>query len=133
MKDLVIKGLIALSAIFAPIVPMIFACGVLIFADLITGILAAKKRKEKIKSAEMRRSVSKFIVYQIAILSAFVLEKYMLQDLIPVSKIVAGVIGMVEFTSILENGSAIAGKDILSLVLEKLGSKNAETKDGPKN
>jgi hypothetical protein len=133
MKDLVIKGLIALSAIFAPIVPMIFSCGVLIFADLVTGILAARKRGEKVKSAEMRRSVSKFIVYQIAILSAFVLEKYMLQDLIPVSKIVAGVIGMVEFTSILENGSSIAGKDLLSLVLEKLGSKNAEKNNGPKN
>ena len=89
-------------------------------------MFAAHKRKESIQSAEMRRSITKLVVYQIAIISAFVLEKYMLGSLVPVSKIVAGVIGMVEFKSILENVSTIAGQDILALVINKLGSKNAK-------
>lgn len=128
MKEYIYKGLLVLLSIFAPIKALLISCGVLIVADMITGMMAAKKRKESIQSAEMRRSVSKMVVYQIAIMSAYVLESYMLDGLLPVSKIVAGVIGMVEFKSILENTSVIAGQDILKLVLEKLGSKNAKVK-----
>ena len=126
MKEWLIKGLVVTLTILSPIKPMLIACGILIMADTITGMLAAHKRKEPIQSAEMRRSITKLVVYQIAIISAFVLEKYMLGNLVPVSKIVAGVIGMVEFKSILENVSTIAGQDILALVINKLGSKNAK-------
>ena len=92
------------------------------------GHACGQKKNEKIQSAEMRRSISKFVVYQIAIISGFLLETYMLENLLPVSKIVAGVIGMVEFKSILENVSTIVGQDILKMVLDKLGSKNAKGK-----
>lgn len=126
MKEYLYKGLLVLLAILAPIKSLIISCGVLIIADMITGMLAAKKRKEKINSADMRRTLSKMLVYQIAIISGFVLEFYMLDKLLPVSKIVSGVIGMVEFKSILENVSTIAGQDILKLVVDKLGSKNAK-------
>lgn len=128
MKEYIIKGLVVIMAILAPIKPMIIACIFLIITDMITGIFAAFKRKERISSAEMRRSVTKLVVYQIAIIAAFVLERYMLGGLLPVSKIVTGVIGMVEFKSILENVSTIAGEDILSMVINKLGSKNAGKK-----
>ncbi len=126
MKEWIVKGLIVLCSILAPIKPMLIACGALVVADMVTGMFAASKRKEKIRSAEMRRSLTKMVVYQIAIISAFILEKYMLDGLVPVSKVVSGVIGMVEFKSVLENASTIAGKDILKLVIEKLGSKNAK-------
>lgn len=128
MKEYLYKGLLVLSALLAPVKPLLISCGALIVADMVTGMVAASKRKEKINSADMRRSVSKMVVYQVAILSAFILEKYMLHDILPVSKVVSGVIGMVEFKSILENASVIAGEDILKLVLAKLGSKNAEKK-----
>jgi len=124
MKEYIVKFFIMTLALLTPIKPMLIACGFLIFCDMITGILASRKRKERIKSSEMRRSISKFLVYQITIISAFILEIYMLDGLVPVSKVVAGVIGMVEFTSILENTSTIAGTDIVKLVLNKLGSKN---------
>ena len=124
MKEWLYKGLLVLLAVLAPITPLIISCIFLIVADLITGIIAAYKRKEKISSAEMGRSITKLVVYQLAIISAFVLEVYMLDNLIPVAKIVGGVIGMVELKSILENVSTIAGEDILKLVMNKLGSKN---------
>lgn len=124
MKEWLYKGLLVLLAVLAPIKPLIISCIFLIVADLITGIIAAYKRKEKISSAEMGRSITKLVVYQLAIISAFVLEVYMLDNLIPVAKIVGGVIGMVELKSILENVSVIAGEDILKLVMNKLGSKN---------
>jgi phage-related holin len=125
MREYIVKALIVIISLIAPIHSMLIACGVLIVADLITGIMAARKRGEKINSAGLRTTVSKMLIFQIAIISGYVLEVYMLENLLPVSKIVAGVIGMVEFTSILENASVIAGKDILKLVLDKLGSKNA--------
>lgn len=126
MKEWLYKGLLVLAATLAPIKPLLLACGALIVADTITGIIAAKKRKETINSADMRRSLSKMVVYQVAIISGFILEVYMLDGLIPVSKVVGGVIGMVEFKSILENVSVIAGQDVLQLVIDKLGSKNAK-------
>ena len=126
MKEWIVKALLVLAATLAPIKALLIACGVIIAADMITGMMAAKKRGEKIESAEMRRSLSKMVVYQIAIISGFVLQTYMLEDLIPVAKVVGGVIGMVEFKSILENVSTIAGQDILQLVIDKLGSKNAK-------
>lgn len=126
MKKYLYEGLLVLAAILAPIKPLLLACGALIVADMITGIFAAHKRKEAINSADMRRSLTKMVVYQIAIISGFVLEKYMLDGLLPVSKVVSGVIGMVEFKSILENASVIAGQDILKLVMDKMGSKNAK-------
>lgn len=128
MKEYLYKGLLVLWAILTPIKPLLISCGFLIVADMITGIVAAKKRKEEIRSAEMRRTITKMVVYQVAIISAFVLEKYMLSELLPISKIVSGVIGMVEFKSILENVSTIAGQDILKLVMEKMGSKNLKVK-----
>jgi len=131
MKEYIIKGLIVIMAVLAPIKPMLIACVFLIIADMITGIFAAYKRKEKISSAEMRRSVTKLVVYQIAIIAAFVLEKYMLGGILPVAKIVAGVIGMVEMKSILENVSAIAGQDILAMVINKLGFRREVRKNSP--
>ena len=128
MKEWIIKTLIVAVSIFAPIKALLLSCGGLIVADMITGMIAAKKRKEEIRSAEMRRSITKMVVYQVAIMSAFVLETYMLEGLLPVSKIVSGVIGMVEFKSILENVSVIAGEDIVKMVMDKLGSKNAKGK-----
>lgn len=126
MKEWLYKGLLVLAATLAPIKPLLIACGVMIAGDMITGIFAAKKRKEPINSADMRRSLTKMVVYQIAIISGFVLEVHMLDNLLPVSKVVGGVIGMVEFKSILENVSTIAGQDIVKLVMDKLGSKNAK-------
>lgn len=129
MKEYLIKTIIVTMAIFAPIKPLLLACGALIFADMVTGMMAARKRGESISSASMRRTLSKMVIYQIAILSGFILEHYMLDDLLPVSKIVGGVIGLVEFKSVLENVSTIAGQDILDLVKKKLGSKNDILKD----
>lgn len=124
MKDYVINVLLATLAILSPIKPLLISCGFLIVGDMITGVWAAKKRGEKINSASMRRTVSKFVIYQLAIISGFALETYMLDSFIPVSKLVGSVIGMVEFKSLLENSSAIVGQDIIKMILEKLGSKN---------
>lgn len=126
MKTWLQNLLLASVAALAPIHSVMIVAGILIFIDLITGIWAALKRNEPISSAALRRTVSKFFIYQIAIISAFIVQKFLLNDLIPASNLVAGVIGMVELKSVLENASKILGTDVFKLVLEKLGSSNDE-------
>ncbi len=124
MKDWTSSIALAAIAALAPIQAILVSVGVLIISDLFTGIMAAKKRKEKLSSAVMRRTVSKILIYQTAVITGFLLETYLLMGLVPISKIVAGAIGLVEFKSILENCNAALGQDIFQTVLLKLGSDN---------
>lgn len=124
MKEFVVKLLVSIAAILAPVKAIVITVGILIIADLVTGIWAAIKRQEKISSAVMRRTISKIVIYQTAVITGFLLETYLLTGLLPVSKIVASVIGLVEFKSVLENGNIILGDDIFKSVLQKLGSDN---------
>lgn len=118
-----------LIALLSPIHALLFSVGFLIIADLITGIWAALKRKEKISSSGMRRTISKIVVYQVAIISGFLIEQYMLESFLPVSKIVASVIGIVELKSILENSNHILGYPLFKSIIQKLGSENDQLKD----
>lgn len=124
MKEWLNKLALASMAALAPIKMVMITVGFLIMVDLVTGIWAALKRGEKVSSAAMRRTVSKIFIYQLAVVSGFMLETYILDGILPVAKIVAGVIGMVEFKSILENSNHIVGGDIFKLVIQKLGSDN---------
>lgn len=124
MKEFIHSLLIASIAALAPIQAIIISVGILIVGDMVTGILAARKRGENITSAAMRRTVSKMFVYQLVVISGFLLDHYLLTGTIIIPKIVAGVIGMVEFKSILENVNKITGIDILSDLMKKIGSKN---------
>lgn len=135
MKSLFVKHLepmmIALLAVFAPVKAVLLVTGFLIFADLISGIMAARKRGEKISSAGLRRTLSKCLVYNLAVISGFLVETYMISDLLPISKLIAGVISLVELKSILENLNTINGTDIFKTVISSLGSKNDEEKKEP--
>lgn len=133
MRDATIKyvypALLTTLAIFAPIKDILFVTGFLIFADMITGVLAAIKSKEKIESSGLRRTVTKILVYNLAVISGFLVERYMVADLLPFSKIIAGAISVVELKSILENLTIINGKSIFKDIIVKLGSTNDEKKE----
>lgn len=124
MKNWIIHLAISALAAFAPAKSMILASMVLVLADLITGVLASKKAGRPITSAGLRRTVSKFFIYETAILLTFLTEKYLLSSMIPVSSIVAGMIGITELKSCLENLNEISGQDLLKQAINKLGSIN---------
>lgn len=124
MKAWLTALLTAAMAALAPIQAVMVTVGILIFADAATGMYAAHKRGEPMSSAAMRRTVSKMLIYQGVVICGFLLEANLLDHLIPVAKIVAGAIGMVEFKSILENANGIMGMDIFKTVIAKLGSNN---------
>lgn len=129
-----IEGLVAaILAVFAPIKMIIITTIVLVFADLLTGMIAAHKRGESLKSSAMRRTITKILVYLSAVCLGFLVETFMLEGYLAVSKIVAGLIGVVELKSILENLDSVNGSPLFKSLIKKLGSVNDELKDDVKD
>ena len=125
MKGIKMKHfLLSLLAVFSPIKPLMAAVAFLIIADTITGVIAAYKRGEEIRSSGFSRVIVKLFVYQIVIVTGFLMEKYIVPDLgMPIVKILAGVIGITEFKSLIENVESITGVDLLK-IKKALGSQN---------
>ena len=124
MRSWLISVALAAVALFAPAKELFIATGILIIADLITGLMAAHKQGRPITSAGLRRTVSKFLIYNISVGCAFLVQKYMMGDLVPVSNIVSSAIGLTELKSILENVDRIRGGSLVKEILSKLGSIN---------
>lgn len=124
MKDWLTALFLSTLAILAPIKPLCLAVAFLILVDTVTGIWAAKKRGEQLKSSKLRSILTKMFVYQLCVISGFVLENYILDHLLPVAKLIAGAAAVVEVKSILENSNFILGMDIFAEVKKRLGSPN---------
>lgn len=119
-KQSLINLLLAICAVFAPIRATIITVMVLTIIDLISGLMAAKHRKEAITSSGLKRTIVKIFIYEAAVLLGYLTEQYMTGDLIPVMKILAGYIGITELTSVLENLEEITGLSILKKLINKL-------------
>lgn len=122
LKKYAIELLIAIGVVLAPIKSILITVGVLIVADFAMGLWAARKRGESITSSGMSKTVSKALVYQAAVICAFLVEKYLMDGVLPVCKIVASIIGSVEMKSLLENGESILGQPVFKVVIDKLKS-----------
>lgn len=116
--------LVALLAIFAPAKSMILASLVMVLIDLLTGLIAARKRQEPITSSGLKRTIIKIAVYEVAILLAFLAETYLILDVLPVAKVVSSFVGITELKSIYENLNEIGGGDLLKSLISKLNGPN---------
>lgn len=124
VKDCILLTISAAVAFTTPIHGLMAGVGFLIFADLITGIWRAWKKGEKITSSELKRTISKCLLYNLAILSGFVIEYLGVGQFVPVSKIIASTIGVVEFKSMLENFEAITGISVWEELKSKVQISN---------
>lgn len=116
---------IATLAIFAPVRSILLSVLVLVILDSVTGVLAARKRGDKITSAGLRRTVSKLLAFEIVLIVGHLFETYLVKDLgFPVVGLLAAAIGFVEAKSCLENADTVAGTSIFRSIIQKLGSKN---------
>lgn len=97
-----------LFALIAPIVSVMLTVAFLIIVDFITGTYAAIKKNIPISSERIGNTISKFFIYNLVVLSAFLLEKYIVNE-IPFMRIIAGFIAIAEIKSIMENFNAIYG------------------------
>jgi len=118
--------LLSLIAVFAPIKAVILTILALIVIDAILGVLAARKRGDLITSSGLRRTLSKIILYELAVAACFLAETYLIGTFIPVTKIVSAIVGVIELKSILENADELNGQPVFKSLIDKLGSKNEE-------
>lgn len=91
----------------------IFSC-----FDFLTGVWKSKKINQPITSKRMRDSVTKSIVYGIALIVAFMVQKHIVKDLGVISffNIVAYFIASVEVKSIYENLTIISGVKFIEVI-----------------
>ncbi len=125
LMTILLKFLSMLFLVLLPIRPVMIAVSILVIADFVTGIWAAKKEKQRITSNALRRSVAKTLAYQSTVIVAFIIEKYLL-DGMPVVKVVAGLIAITEGKSFFENIHRITGIDFWSEILTKIHNSNAK-------
>ncbi len=123
-KDLMEAGMISLIAIFSPIQSALITVVVLIAIDMLTGILAARKKGEPVTSAGLRRTISKIFIYEVAVMIAFITEKYLAPDLLPIVKMASTMVAVVELKSVYENLNVLSGNELLRTLIDKIGSSN---------
>ncbi len=124
MSKWLIATLIGLVSFLAPIKLAAHCILALVSMDFLTGLWKAKKLGDPITSAKMRRTLSKALIYIIALIGALCVEK--LADVDFVIKWITSIIGFIEGKSLLENLDAVNGSPIFKTIIKKLGSKNDE-------
>ncbi|CAA0172007.1 phage holin family protein [Tenacibaculum maritimum] len=97
-----------LLALVSPLNGVLTTIVFLIIVDFITGSYAALKHKAPICSLRIGHTISKFFIYNLVIISAYFLEKHIVNE-VPFLKIIAGFIAITEIKSILENYNKIYG------------------------
>ena len=129
MKQYLLHLFVALTAVFTPVIPLLLTIGALIIIDFIVGVFRAFKMKEPITSRKMGNTVSKMLLYQLTILSLFIFETYILQGLLPVTKIGAGMISVTELKSIDESLEKMTGMGVWKKLTKIIRRGESQTKD----
>lgn len=117
MKTWLISILLSVLAAISPLVPLFVTATLLIVGDMVFAIYRAYKNGVPITSRKLSQVLPKLILYNIGILLAFLVEKYVLVDTIPISKLALGVISMVEMKSIDESFQSIFGYSLYAKLL----------------
>lgn len=114
-----------LFALIAPIVSIMLTVAFLIVVDFITGTYAAIKKNIPISSERIGNTISKFFIYNLVVLSAYLLEKFIVNE-IPFMRIIAGFIAIAEIKSIMENFNAIYGINPFKALVKLIKKKSIE-------
>lgn len=122
-------GAIVLS-FFAPIAKLMFIIGLLVTFDIITGVIAAKKRGEKITSKKLGATVIKTLLYFITIILAQIMQNNFLQSFDQsITKAVGALFAVIEFKSNLENISSATGIDLIDNFKQYIETKRRVKKE----
>lgn len=133
MKTWILKHInslfIACIAILSPVKSLLLTVGFLIIADFIFGIYRAYKNNEVITSRKMGNSISKLLLYNLAILSVYFLDTYIIGSGLHLEKICAGLISTVEIKSLDESFKTIFGFSIWDKLRKIIQRGSSTTKD----
>jgi hypothetical protein len=112
--------LAVVSTFFLPITGILFLIGFAILVDTITGIWKAKKLGIPITSRKLSAIISKLMLYEIAVILFYLIDRFILNDIIltffsvplMLTKILSLVLVSIEVISISENYKAVKGIDL---------------------
>lgn len=126
----IIPLLISFMAVISPAVPLILTVGFLVVVDFLFAIYRQwKQDPSKITSRKMGNTISKLTTYTLAILSIFFLEKYILLGVLPITKIAAGLICVVELKSIDESFFILHKYSLWTKIIAVIKRGESNTKD----
>jgi phage-related holin len=117
-------------AFLAPLQSTLLAAVFLLLIDLVFGVWASLKSGEKFSSAKFSRSVTKVVAYNLAIITAYVVETNLL-PMVPLTKGAAGLVGSTEIVSVFESVARITGLPV-SDFLKKLFNRESNKDDSNK-
>jgi phage-related holin len=104
----------AVLSFITPIAPFFWLAVGLVVLDTITGMTAARRRKEKISSKGFARLLSKIVVYMASIVACHGVE--IVLKVPHVTFLAVGAIAFTELMSVLENTRAVSGANIAGVV-----------------
>ena len=104
----------AVLSFITPIAPFFWLAVGLVVLDTITGMTAARRRKEKISSKGFARLLSKIVVYMASIVACHGVE--MVLNVPNVTYLAVGAIAFTELMSVLENTRVVSGANIAGVV-----------------
>lgn len=121
---------------FAPIQGLLISVGTAIALDTIFGIAKAIKLKDKITSRKLSNIVSKFVLYQAAVLLIFTIDVFLLGEFFKIwfsipfffTKIVTIILIFIEAVSIKENFEEAFNVNVFRM-LKKFLKRGAEIKE----
>lgn len=121
---------------FAPIQGLLISVGTAIALDTIFGIAKAIKLKDKITSRKLSNIVSKFVLYQAAVLLIFTIDVFLLGEFFKIwfsipfffTKIVTIILIFIEAVSIKENFEEAFNVNVFRL-LKKFLKRSVEIKE----
>lgn len=104
----------ALLSFITPVAPFFWLAIGLVLLDTITGMIAAKRRKEKINSKGFARLLSKIVVYMASIVACHGVEAVL--HVPNVTFLAVGAIAFTELMSVLENTRVVSGANVAGVV-----------------
>jgi phage-related holin len=122
MKTFLLQLLTALLLFFAPIQQLVMVVGLAILCDTFTGIYKSVKLDgwKSIRSRKLSNIISKMVLYEVAIIVLYPIDKFLLNELLLnivsvqffSTKVACVLLILVEITSIKENIEAALKIDI---------------------
>ena len=136
VKTYTIYLLTTVLLFFAPIQGLLISVGAAIALDTVFGVAKSVKTKQKITSRKLSNIISKFVLYQAAVLLIFTLDPFLLGEFFKLwfsipfffTKVVTIILIFIESVRIKENFEEAIKVDVFSMVKEAL-RKSKEIKE----
>jgi len=119
--DFVTKISLLIIAFYAPLKGLILTILLLVVLDLVTGLWASIKKRTKITSAKLSRTITKLMVYLFTISVVQIVAKFIiLIGDVPITEMVSSFIILTELQSVLENVNKISKQNFLVALIDKI-------------